>query len=74
VYQYPVNGPRRVMAKLTSGFCKSSGIDLLREHSNVNKHCNQFNKGSRYYPQIEAGMLKDWIIIDCVTSLPTSGI
>jgi hypothetical protein len=53
---------------------KRWGIELLREHNNVNEHCNRFNKGGRYYPWIEAGMLEDWIIIDCATSLPTSGM
>ncbi|EED23457.1 conserved hypothetical protein [Talaromyces stipitatus ATCC 10500] len=51
---------------------KRWGIELLREHSNVDEHCNRFKKGGRYYPWIEAGMLKDWILIDCATSLPSS--
>jgi hypothetical protein len=53
---------------------KRWGIELLREHSNVDEHCNQFKKGGRYYPWIESGMLEDWIIIDCATSLPASGM
>lgn len=30
--------------------------------------------GGQYYPWIEAGMLEDWIIINCAISLPSGGI
>jgi hypothetical protein len=53
---------------------KRWGIELLRDHDRVNEHCNRFKKGGRYYPWIEAGMLEDWIIIDCATSLPAIGM
>lgn len=50
------------------------GIKLLRDHDRVDEHCNRFQKGGRYYPWVEAGMLKDWIIIDCAVSKPASGM
>jgi hypothetical protein len=53
---------------------KKWGVELLRDHDRVDEHCNRFKKGGRYYPWIKAGMLEDWIIIDCATSLPTSGM
>jgi hypothetical protein len=53
---------------------KRWGIELLRDHNRVTEHCNRFKKGGRYYPWIEAGMLKDWIIIDCATSLPANSM
>jgi len=28
--------------------------------------------GGRYYPWVKAGMLEDWIIIDCASSLPVA--
>ncbi|EED14660.1 conserved hypothetical protein [Talaromyces stipitatus ATCC 10500] len=52
---------------------KKWGIELLRDHNRVNEHCDRFKKGGRYYPWIEAGMLEDWIVIDCATSPPISG-
>lgn len=53
---------------------KRWGVELLRDHDRVDEHCNRFKKGGRYYPWIEAGMLEDWVIIDCATSWPTSGM
>jgi hypothetical protein len=53
---------------------KKWGIELLRDHSRVNEHCDRFKEGGQYYSWIKAGMLKDWIIIDCATSLPVSGM
>jgi hypothetical protein len=53
---------------------KKWGVELLRDHDRVDERCNRFQKGGRYYPWIKAGMLKDWIIIDCATSLSTSGM
>lgn len=51
---------------------KRWGIELLRDHNRVTEHCARFKEGGRYYPWIEAGMLEDWIIIDCATSLPAN--
>lgn len=45
-------------------------IELLRDHSRVTEHCERFKPGGRYYPWVEKGLLKDWIIIDCATTIP----
>lgn len=50
------------------------GIELLREHSNVDEHCDRFKVGGRYYPWVKDGMIKDYMVIDCATSLPHSGM
>lgn len=49
------------------------GIELLRDHSRVTEHCERFKPGGRYYPWVESGLLKDWIIIDCTTTMPAEG-
>jgi hypothetical protein len=53
---------------------KRWGIELLREHNSVDEHCNRFKEGGRYYPWIKDGKLEDWIVIDCATSPPRSGM
>jgi hypothetical protein len=53
---------------------KKWGIEFLRDHSRVTEHCNRFREGGQYHSWIKAGMLKDWIIIDCATSRPASGM
>lgn len=53
---------------------KKWGIELLREHDSVDEHYNRFKRGGRYYSWIEDGMVEDWIVIDCATSLPASGM
>lgn len=46
------------------------GIELLRGHSRVREHYERFQPGGRYYPWVESGLLKDWIIIDCADTMP----
>lgn len=50
------------------------GIELLREHSNVDEHCARFKKGGRYYQWVMDGMIKDYMVIDCATSPPDHGM
>lgn len=53
---------------------KRWGIELLRDHDRVAEHCDRFQESGRYYSWVKSGMLEDWIIIDCATSLPASGM
>lgn len=46
---------------------KKWGIELLTDHDRVKEHCGRFRKGGQYYPWIEEGKLKEWIVIDCAT-------
>lgn len=51
--------------------CKKWGIELLRDHSRLSEHCDRFEPGGRYHPWVSSGMLKEWMIIDCATTIPT---
>ncbi|PKY02893.1 hypothetical protein P168DRAFT_305277 [Aspergillus campestris IBT 28561] len=50
---------------------KKWAIELLREHSKINEHITRFRQGGNYYSWIQEGMICDWIIINCATTLPT---
>ncbi|BCR89602.1 ATP-binding protein [Aspergillus chevalieri] len=50
---------------------KKWAIELLRDHIEVNEHISRFKEGGKYHPWLKEKMVKDWIIIDCATSLPT---
>lgn len=53
---------------------KRWAIELLRDHSNIGEHVSRFKVGGRYYPWLQEHMVEDWIIIDCATTLPTTGM
>jgi len=53
---------------------KKWAIELLRDHIEVNEHISRFKEGGKYHPWLKEKMVKDWIIIDCATSLPTNGM
>lgn len=53
---------------------KKWAIELLRDHGEVDEHISRFKAGGKYHPWLEEKMIKDWIIIDCATSLPTKGV
>ncbi|KAE8149221.1 hypothetical protein BDV25DRAFT_156705 [Aspergillus avenaceus] len=46
------------------------GIELLRDGDRLEAHCGRFVGSGIYTPWIENGWLRDWIIIDCRTSMP----
>ncbi|ODM16358.1 hypothetical protein SI65_08358 [Aspergillus cristatus] len=50
---------------------KKWAIELLRDHIKVDEHISRFKEGGKYHPWLKEKMVKDWIIIDCATSLPT---
>ncbi|BCR86719.1 ATP-binding protein [Aspergillus chevalieri] len=50
---------------------KKWAIELLRNHDKVDEHISRFKEGGKYHPWLKENMVKDWIIIDCATSLPT---
>lgn len=52
---------------------KKWAIELLRNHIKVEEHISRFKEGGKYHPWLKEKMVKDWIIIDCATSLPTKG-
>ncbi|KAL4970219.1 uncharacterized protein BDV14DRAFT_186686 [Aspergillus stella-maris] len=52
---------------------KKWAIELLRDHDRVHEHVSRFKVGGSYYSWVEEGLIDDWIIIDCATSLPASG-
>jgi hypothetical protein len=49
---------------------KKWAIELLRDHIKVDEHITRFKEGGKYHPWLKEKMVKDWIIIDCATSLP----
>ena len=49
---------------------KQWGIDFVRDASNMREHLERFCPGRRYYPCIQNGTLKDWLLVDCRTSPP----
>ncbi|BCR87894.1 uncharacterized protein ACHE_40458A [Aspergillus chevalieri] len=50
---------------------KKWAIELLRNHYKVDEHISRFKEGGKYHPWLKENIIKDWIIIDCATSLPT---
>lgn len=50
---------------------KKWAVELLREEDRVLEHISRFQEGGRYHSWITDGMITDWIIINCATSLPT---
>ena len=53
---------------------KKWAIELLRDHDKVDEHISRFKEGGKYHPWLKKNMVKNWIIIDCATSLPTNGM
>jgi len=49
-------------------------VKLLRDHDRVDQHISQFKEGGKDRPWLKEEMVKDWIIIDCATSLPTKSM
>lgn len=42
------------------------GVELLRDGDRLDQHCSRFKGGDgAYYADIEAGIMKDWLILDC---------
>ncbi|KAL4737754.1 hypothetical protein BDV11DRAFT_216432 [Aspergillus similis] len=50
---------------------KKWAVELLREEDRIHEHISRFQEGGRYHSWITDGMISDWIIINCATSLPT---
>lgn len=46
------------------------GIELLRDGHELDNHCGRFRPGGRYEPWVQAGLIKDWLIIDCRNTPP----
>ncbi|KAJ5908305.1 hypothetical protein N7495_000987 [Penicillium taxi] len=46
------------------------GVELIREGDRLKGHCSRFAPGGSYAPWISAGLLTQWLIIDCRTSWP----
>ena len=54
---------------------KEMGVELLRDHDGIDKHCDRFNSlDGQYRPWIDSGKIEDWTIIGCAMSLPEKGI
>jgi hypothetical protein len=41
------------------------GVEIIRDGNRISEHIERFNPGGLYYPWIQSGQLKDWIILDC---------
>lgn len=52
---------------------KKWAIQLSRDHNKIDEHISRFKEGGKYHSWLQENMVKDWIIIDCATSLPTKG-
>ena len=46
------------------------GIEMLRDGDRLKGHCNRFRQKGCYYPWIKRGLLKEWLILDCMHSYP----
>jgi len=46
------------------------GVEILRDGDRLKEHCKQFHEKGRYYPWIKRGLLKEWLILDCMHSPP----
>lgn len=53
---------------------KKWAIELLRDHDRVSEHISRFKEGGKYYSWLKENMVEDWIIINCASSPPTSGM
>ncbi|KAL4784280.1 hypothetical protein BJX76DRAFT_347964 [Aspergillus varians] len=51
---------------------KNWAVEQLREEDRVHEHISRFHEGGgRYHSWVTDGMISDWIIINCATSVPT---
>ncbi|WEW54602.1 hypothetical protein PRK78_000022 [Emydomyces testavorans] len=48
------------------------GFELLREGSRLDEHCARFEPRGTYSSYINAGLITDWLILDCRISSPKS--
>lgn len=46
------------------------GVELLRDGDRIRDHCNRFQPAGAYYPWIQQGKLKDWLVLDCRHTYP----
>ena len=53
---------------------KKWAVELLREYDRVDDHIRRFQKGGQYFQWLEKKDVDDWIVINCATSVPTSGL
>ncbi|WEW59574.1 hypothetical protein PRK78_005048 [Emydomyces testavorans] len=47
-------------------------IQLLREGDRIPEHCYRFQPDGQYHPRIQDGTMKDWLILDCRHSQPST--
>ncbi|EAW21873.1 uncharacterized protein NFIA_070440 [Aspergillus fischeri NRRL 181] len=52
---------------------KGWAVEIVREQDRINEHIMRFRKNGKYYPWVESGLIDDWIIVNCTTSMPTYG-
>jgi len=51
---------------------KKWAIELRRDYNRIDEHISRFKEKGNYYLWLTEGMILDWIIINCATTLPTS--
>ncbi|OJJ47655.1 hypothetical protein ASPZODRAFT_165779, partial [Penicilliopsis zonata CBS 506.65] len=49
---------------------KMWAIELLRDYDRVDEHISRFQNMGQYHDWVIEGMIKDWIIINCATTVP----
>lgn len=53
---------------------KKWAIELLRDYSNVDEHVSRFRKGGTYYEWLKEKAVEDWVVINCATVPPCTGL
>ncbi|OJD12521.1 hypothetical protein AJ78_06903 [Emergomyces pasteurianus Ep9510] len=48
------------------------GIELLRDGGRLHEHCKRFRNDGQYFPWVNKGIMRDWLILDCCHSYPQS--
>ncbi|PYH94808.1 hypothetical protein BO71DRAFT_352744 [Aspergillus ellipticus CBS 707.79] len=51
---------------------KMWAIELLRDSSRIDEHVSRFKNTGQYHGWLVEGMIKEWIVVNCATTLPAS--
>jgi hypothetical protein len=46
------------------------GVEIVRDGNGISECIGRFNPGGLYYPWIQSGRVKDWLILDCRNIIP----
>ncbi|KAL5356893.1 hypothetical protein BJX96DRAFT_143570 [Aspergillus floccosus] len=46
-------------------------IELLRDHDRIDEHVSRFHDARKYNVWLVEGMIKEWIVVNCATTMPT---